>query len=190
VGAFVGEYALAARSVNSAAPIYAFEPNPMTVPTLRQNCEGKGIHVLQLAVAELDGSVQFHCAGAQSGVLKVNAPEHAAHDVVSVQAVTLDEWANKNQVCPSLIKIDVEGAEAKILRSAQKVLIECSPAILCEVLTDEAGQGVMEVLPANYLYYYIEENGGYEVRPIITRHKWRNHNWLLVPRKRQNEWCP
>lgn len=40
---------------------------------------------------------------------------------------------------PSVIKIDVEGAEAHVLAGAQRILSECGPIILCEVHTVEAG---------------------------------------------------
>lgn len=62
--------------------------------------------------------------------------------------------------------------------------------ILCEIKSDDAGKSVMAAIPENYEYYHIEENGGYELRSVMTRQVWRNHNWLLVPHSRRNELSP
>jgi len=88
-----------------------------------------------------------------------------------------------------VIKIDVEGAEAGILRGAQRVLHEHHPIILCEVLTDAAGNEVMASLPKDYHFYHIDENGGTKEKACITRRRWRDTNWLLVPKHRIAECC-
>jgi FkbM family methyltransferase len=181
IGAFKGDYALAARHVNSVADIYAFEPNPHSFIFLRSACENKNIHICNTALSEENGELPFLCHAAESRILKQGAHTELQDEIIYIPALTLDYWVAENSIVPSLIKIDVEGAEAGILRNAQEVLNNSSPIILCEILSDQAGDEVMMALPQHYHFYYIDENRGISESLRITRRKWRNKNWLLVP---------
>lgn len=179
IGAYHGEYSLAAREVNHKVSIYAFEPNPISLKMLRLACENKGIFLVGSAVAEKDGAVPFALNQAQSRVI---SNQEADKQSISVSAVALDSWILVNDVSPSLIKIDVEGAEASLLSGAIQVLEKYQPLIICEVLSNNAGEAVMGVLPREYCYFHIDENSGTLIeRSRITREQWRNHNWFLVP---------
>jgi len=68
IGAFMGECALAAREVNQGAKIFAFEPNPHSIQTLRPTCTAKSISLVEAAVAEKDGTLSFVCSAAQSRI--------------------------------------------------------------------------------------------------------------------------
>lgn len=183
VGAFHGEYSLAAKEVNDNATVVAFEPNPSSCFVLRQSCESKGVDISPLAVSEANGVVQFLCASEESRIIAhVQVAAEVPAGSVSVTAVSLDSWTSENGVRPSLMKIDVEGAEGGILRGGQRILRECQPVILCEVLSDAAASEVMSALPKSYKFWYVDENSGVaKLEPHITRHCWRNKNWLLLP---------
>jgi hypothetical protein len=45
IGAFNGDYVLAARSVNPGVAIYAFEPNPASASVSRKMVAGLAIHM-------------------------------------------------------------------------------------------------------------------------------------------------
>lgn len=179
IGAFHGEFALAARKVNATATIYAFEPNPYSATLLREVLASREVEVVEKAVSDRCGTVRFCCAAAQSRIEPANEnPSSETHEVTSV---TLDLWVESNGVEPALIKIDVECAETAVLQGGRKLIERCRPAILCEVLTDAAGESVMSVLPARYHFWHIDENYGVTRQDQITRRKWRNKNWLLLP---------
>ena len=187
IGAFHGEFSLAARAVNPAARVYAFEPNPSSLESLRLACVSRNIEIVAAAVAEQDGVVRFACDSAQSHIVAEDdafRSSSTAQEETHVAAVALDSWAAELGVVPSLIKIDVEGAEAGIFRGAIDLLLETQPIILCEVLSDVAGDSVMTALPRGYRYWHIDENSGASERSRITRKKWRNHNWVLVPERK------
>jgi FkbM family methyltransferase len=186
IGAFRGEYALAAREVNPRAPVYAFEPNPHTLHDLHAACAGKNVCVMAEAVADENGTVGFLCSSAQSRIETATAAKSPG-EVCQVPAVTLEFWVREQEVAPSLIKIDVEEAEAGILRAARRVLEDFMPVILCEVLTDAAGAEVEAAVPSLYSFWHINENGGVTEQDRITRRLWRNKNWLLVPHVRRGE---
>ncbi len=185
IGAFHGDYALAAKDANPQIAVYAFEPNPITFEVLNMACENRGILVEKFAFANKNGAVSFLCSSAQSRILVESSIQQGK--IIRVPAVSLDWWIMENAVVPALIKIDVEGAEASILRGARRLLGEHKPIILCEVLSDAAGSDVMSALPSNYRYYRIDENTGLIEQTRITREKWRNKNWLLIPEGKQAE---
>ena len=187
IGAFKGDYALAAREVNREAIIFAFEPNPYSFNIIQEKCHDQDIEVINLAIAETDGSVSFMLNSSTSRMVYRNFKSPV--DIIQVPGISLDTWITENGVSPSLIKIDTEGTEAEILRGGEMVLDAYRPIILCEVLSDQAGKDVMDALPKDYYFYHIDENSGFEERDKITRKKWRNHNWLFVPMHKKSALC-
>lgn len=81
------------------------------------------------------------------------------------------------------MKIDVEGAETLVLKGAEDSLQRHKPWIICEILNDSAGTAVMLALPEFYEYYYINELGAFVRSSQIKRRKFRDRNWLLLPRE-------
>ena len=185
IGAFLGEYAIASRKHNSNAKIAAFEPNPESAERLREECNALDIEVEERIVSERDGTTKFMMNSQMSQI--VHADTENSPDILELETISLDSWIAGNEAAPWLIKIDVEGAEAGILRGAKKLLSLYRPIILCEVLSDGSGTDVSIVLPENYVYYYIDENSGIERCDKITRKVWRNHNWLFVPNNKISE---
>lgn len=181
IGAFHGEYALAARAVNAHSSIFAFEPNPLSLVILQENFTAKSIFVEPYAVTQSSGMVSFSISSAMSHIHR-NTEQENINQMVSVKAVCLDDWCSAHVgLSVSLVKIDVEGEEKNVLIGAKNVFAAQAPLILCEILSNQAGQDVMGVLPADYLFFHIDENGGINQRQIITREHWHNKNWLFVP---------
>jgi len=190
IGAFHGEFSLAARAENSALKIFAFEPNHANRETLCPSCAANDIDVVAAAVADRDGVVRFVYSAATSHIADTSAmlSSGSTSEGEDVPALALDTWLAGRGVTVSLVKVDVEGAEAMVLRGARTMLRSSEPIILCEVLSDAAGDAVMRELPPSYRYWHIDENRGVAPRQRITRKKWRNKNWLLVPESKA-AWC-
>jgi FkbM family methyltransferase len=182
VGAYKGEYALATHALRADLRIHAFEPNPAQLEELTSSCAPLGIEVEGIALAETSGEVTFTVNGAESGIR-----EATDQSAITVAAQSLDDWGRAHAQLPSLMKIDVEGGEAAILRGGRRLLAEARPIILCEVLTDGAGRSVGEATPADYLFFEIDEDRGLQLQERPTRRVWRYYNWLLVPAERRGE---
>lgn len=185
IGAFHGEYALLARQTNPHIRIYAFEPNPNNLITLRENTAGQDIQIEMSAVSDKDGEADFSLDSATSRIMQPNSIREMQQSV-KVQTVCLDTWSETHHTLPALIKIDTEGFESAILLGAQTILKNAQPIILCEVLSDSAGANVMKALPDHYVFCHIDENKGVAIRKTIDRKKWRNHNWLFMPQSKQD----
>jgi FkbM family methyltransferase len=121
VGANVGSYTILACAVKGARGV-AFEPVPATFSRLREN----------LRVNDLDARVEAHNIGlsGEEGELAFTAGENCTNhviadgeaeaDVVRVKVRTLD--AALEGQSPSMIKIDVEGFETRVIDGAREAL--------------------------------------------------------------------
>jgi len=135
VGANVGSYSLLAAS--RGATCDAYEPVPRTSAKLADNVllndwAGR-IAINRLAVSDRAGVAHFS-DGNDSSVnhLLTELPPNSA--TIEVPLTTLDISLTRQ---PNLIKIDVEGFEADVLRGAARTLTEES---LCAVIV-EANEG-------------------------------------------------
>jgi FkbM family methyltransferase len=137
VGANIGFFTLKfARWLNNEGRVIAIEPEEKNFSRL----------VYRLERAQLQSRVQAILAAAAEAAgelhLAINPDHPADHCLsdhgVSVQAVTLDALvaaAGDRPVC--LIKIDVQGAEPRVLAGARLILGRFKPAVFLEI--DESG---------------------------------------------------
>jgi len=142
VGAHIGFYSLiAARLVGPAGHISAFEPDPKNAETLRENASRNGfsaVCVVCAAVSDGDEVVQFRRSGQDgpsrmSGMMvRENLPGTPGSEIFSCSAVSLDSICASHRT-PNLVKIDVEGAELRVLDGARSLLGQNKPVLIIEI---------------------------------------------------------
>lgn len=122
VGAWTGPYSLlAARLVEPAGWVYAFEPDPVARRLLERNVATNGVRnvtVLPYGVTDQAGAAWLNSprlGGSQSTV-------DPGAGVVQVPTVTLEGFCEHHGIYPQVIKIDVEGGEAQVVAGASTVL--------------------------------------------------------------------
>ncbi|MBB6485080.1 FkbM family methyltransferase [Rhizobium lusitanum] len=148
VGAHIGNHTLFFGSVLGVRTI-AFEPNPATFATLQANVELNGINGLvelsPLALGAGPGVGEIVSAdSADLGDAHFQPGEHGA-----VQMAKLDDLLLEHRV--HLIKVDVGGAEADVLRGAQEIIARSRPKLLVSAATREILGAVEAVLrPLGY----------------------------------------
>jgi FkbM family methyltransferase len=139
VGANVGFFSLmAARCVGPTGRVVAFEPIAAHAASIRSNAElnGLSIDVVEAAVGDRHGGrtrlwVSEHPGGATISTTDV-PPDVTGH--IEVDQVTLDGLLDEGQLpVPSVVKIDVEGAELSVLRGATNLLSWHHPRVVVEV---------------------------------------------------------
>ena len=149
IGAHVGTYSLLAASrVGPDGHVFAFEPLPRNLGYLERHLALNGVEnctVMDVAVSSEAGRAAFdesiHPAMGHLG--------RAAGHVITVQTVVLDDLVASGAIrAPSVIKLDIEGAEYDALRGAARVLSRHRPIVFvathgpavhqrcCELLAD------------------------------------------------------
>ena len=165
VGANIGELTLRfARWVTEGGRVYAFEPEPANFRQLAARLDGAGLagrgQIVQAAVADSNGELR----------LKINRDHPGDHRLgehgIPVRAVTLDSFVEQldgPQI--SLIKIDVQGAEEKVLDGARRTLERQRPALFLEVDADCLRRFASN--PRKLLEKATDS--GYEIRRLLRR---------------------
>lgn len=139
IGANVGYYSFEALDFSSH--IFAFEPTRKTQKILKMNVhknKAKRIKIIGKALSNTEGSFDFfiYNAGGNNSLIERNIPEDHELKKTSIRKVpvtTLDKWTTETgQPLPSIMKIDVEGAELSVLLGAQKTIKKSKPYIFIE----------------------------------------------------------
>ncbi len=153
---------LMARLVSKHGHVYAFEPVPEILFHLKKNLLLNGFSnttCLELAVADWTGNESF-LKGHHGGAGHLETSLDVVGQRLTVDTVTLDEFVFKgNHRPPNFIKIDVEGAERKVLSGGEKVLQTFRPILLVDLHTPEQDVAVGQALLKFRYDAYRTENG-------------------------------
>jgi FkbM family methyltransferase len=122
VGAYLGHYSLMLCS--NFSKIFAFEPFPMNLKLLRQNVyygKAKNVLCVGMAVSDKEGTTTLYSSfGGVSGGHSLLASE-TLPDSIKVKTCTLATFF-KELPKIDLVKVDVEGAEWRVLKGAEPIL--------------------------------------------------------------------
>jgi FkbM family methyltransferase len=137
VGAYDGLISLvAAHAVGGAGRVYSFEPNPEAFARLQCLAHAYGlarIHMENCAVAAEDGTAVLYVPECATGAtLSEKSPFTQSATRQTCRVRTLDAfWREQPETAPpTLIKIDVEGAELDVLAGAQTLLASSTPPMV------------------------------------------------------------
>jgi FkbM family methyltransferase len=144
IGSHIGSIALGtARLVGDLGRTVAFDGDPENVERLRVNSARNGLdsrlQVLHAAVwsrSAVDG-VSFRRGKTYRSQGGVNddgyQPVLGSGEIISVPAITLDDFVSSGGLPPHLIKIDVEGGEYEVLRGGDRVFVTVRPLLIIEI---------------------------------------------------------
>lgn len=164
VGANVGFYTvLAARLAGLTGRVVAFEPFPATAEAARHNARLNGfahVTVVESAVADAPGE-EWLATGTGPVTSRLTPDRSLAGRLVPV--TSLDAFlASSDEPPPDFVKVDVEGAEERVLRGMRETLRRHRPLVLCEVhyaVTDFAGFVTRELGPLGYVATRLDGDG-------------------------------
>ena len=133
VGANWGLYSLLiSRAVGPSGKVYAFEPVPEIFARLKEHIAlNNATNVIPVPIALLDekGTAKMSVEGGRSSLFR-----HVSDEFVDVQVERLDDFVEQERIeRVDAIKIDVEGAELKVIRGADKTIRRNKPTLMVEI---------------------------------------------------------
>lgn len=142
-----------AKLVGVTGQVHAFEPHPVVVDELRWHVDGNQLTQVTVhagGLLDAEGSIPF-VLGKHSKIshfATANSPA-SRNSLVTVPCQTLDHFAATSGLnALRLIKIDVEGAEGKVLQGAKQTIARFRPHIVIELHSPKDDLEVARVLTA------------------------------------------
>ena len=145
IGAHYGYFSLLAESlVGGKGWVYSIEASKGTFILLQQNVwQSERVKPFHLAISDEPGTISFY-------EFPVFYSEYNSTDIeqfkdkhwfkknvpgkIAVKATSLDAFIAENNITPAMIKIDVEGAEVKVIRGGLHYFRENNPLVIMEYL--------------------------------------------------------
>jgi len=137
IGANYGFYALLASTLTFKGETHAFEPHPLVFTCMEHTFAGmKAVFLNNTALADRKGNISFfdgyvggHSGGSTTREEIIEDKEK--YKKIQVLATTLNEYS-KSHTPPTVIKIDVEGAEEQVLRGGMNTIQQHKPLVVLE----------------------------------------------------------
>jgi FkbM family methyltransferase len=177
IGANAGFFSLvAARIVGERGKVVAFDPEPSNYQSLREQFalnDLRNCHPVAEAIGSAEGETVFSMDAPGSSMGRLGAARKGQREI-RVRVTTLDA-ACRQWGIPAMIKVDVEGAEADVLRGAQQLLASGKVVWLIELHGPEPADAVGRMLAdAGYRLFDLEDRvvvpGPDLPHHIIARH--------------------
>ncbi|MGB8541382.1 MAG: FkbM family methyltransferase [Candidatus Acidiferrales bacterium] len=184
VGAQIGYFSIvAAALVAERGAVHAFEPDPVSYSRLTRNSHAyPWVKTYNCVVTNSIGEVTFFrsLVPGESGWGAIFNPD-GERARISSRACTLDSWMSAEKITQiDILKIDVEGAECRVLEGAQSAVAKTRPIIWAEanaMCLSRDGKSVA-------LLVQVLEGWGYLVQAVYDRRGHSFENLLAIPKER------
>ena len=147
IGANIGLYSWSCAQARPDFRVVSFEPDAKNLECLRRTSAAWNLSrhdIVPCAVAETVGRTTFFTdeisratGSLEAATATFNATHYGAMPRgVEVETVTIDHLIAQGSVPPVIVKIDVEGAELRVLQGGRRLLTERRPILLLEIFGD------------------------------------------------------
>ena len=140
IGANVGTYTCFAAAELGPGRTVAFEPEPENADHLRENLELNDLdaEIVQIALSDTDGTVDLALTGDEAGEGEHAIATDKDERTLEVKTARGDSIIEERELPkPTVLKIDVEGAELSVLRGLRETLHENCRLVYVEVHTEK-----------------------------------------------------
>lgn len=128
VGANIGYYTLLfSRLVGDQGKVFSFEPEPNNFEILKKNIEVnsyKNVKIEPVALSDKNGELDLFVSDNMLNH-KIYRTENTTKSI-KIKTITLDDYISKHELTDKInfVKIDVEGAELKVMNGMKHILQE------------------------------------------------------------------
>jgi FkbM family methyltransferase len=172
IGANIGYYSLlASKLIAENGKVFSFEPDPDILKILQKN-KRDNITIVDKVISDVEGRVDFYSRKniGEKAISTINLENFQSTSLSKIEYIkiksestTLDSFCFLNNIFPDFIKIDVEGAEEKVIKGAKKILEQKNPTIIMEVwlkpFTENYENAIKILQSYNFKIFEIKENG-------------------------------
>jgi FkbM family methyltransferase len=180
VGANIGHHSL--FMARHADRVFSFEPFSVVRDEMVRKLNHAGITnvtIFPVALGDRNENGTFHPptgANQGTGTLGDNLPDNASSESISVQVVRGDAYCAANHLPPiTLLKMDVEGYETKVLEGLRETIWRDRPPIFVEIQKEHYdgsssrhGTRVVDLLYPDHVIFEVGESRGHPVlKPFL-----------------------
>jgi FkbM family methyltransferase len=133
IGALHGVFSLAFAATHPESRVVAVDASPFAFATLLYNIHTNrfsNITPVECAVSDSQGTLRMHYEWQHA--VSAGTQCDSSNSLV-VEKRTADDLCESQHFLPDVIKLDVEGHEAKVLRGLAKTLSQCRPIVFLEI---------------------------------------------------------
>lgn len=176
-GPFLGDTVIWATQ--KGAQVHAFEPIDSTFVVLQENLKINGVtnaHCYNLGISDQDKDMIFklptdHADSAFSSEVQMSSYQIGLEKKIGVvdvpvKCVSLDSWLTANNVTPTFIKMDIEGAELSALHGATQTITKLKPKLAICLYHNDSDLWTIPLfihsIVPEYKFYCRENAVGYE----------------------------
>lgn len=145
LGASIGYFTL--LMAQRASMVYAFEPSPIALVEFSRHMAlnpDAPVLVVPIPISNATSTIKFGVVNTAYGSRIVG--EGGTHwPLLPLETSSIDTFAETHRP-PNVLKIDVEGFEADVLRGATRTLAAHHPRICCELHNVKVSHEVVEIL--------------------------------------------
>ncbi len=192
VGAHYGYFSLlGSKLIGNNGSVYSFEASPTTYKVLSKNSKIEtNIYSFNLAVSDEVSSLKFYefpNLYSEYNTLEIDQfknenwfSEYKPNEI-NIQSIILDDFLSDEKVYPKIFKIDVEGAENKVINGLSNYLTKNAPFVVIEYLSEERGnkehqEAVNKLNSMGYFSFVIDKTG--KLRKLESASKYLEGNNL------------
>jgi len=193
IGTNLGLFALPAALRAKQGSVYGFEPDIEVAANVLRSIRcprnaGLNVTLFPMAVSDMDGTARFQVSkfsramSRLDGVGQWRGAQVETAEMRSVATLRIDTLV-KSLRPPTVIKIDVEGAEMKVLEGGQETISRWRPTMLVE-----GPQELWQPMGDFFRQHdYVLLDGGTDARTPLDHPVW---DTVAVPRERFLSWRP
>jgi FkbM family methyltransferase len=187
VGANIGLYSHLCAALFPDAEVHAFEPTPDIAAISRSIAKANdlSVQVIEAAVSDGSGTADLHLSQTSDASNSLVEGFKESHGSVTVQRIRLDDYRERTDSAPAVLKIDVETHEPEVLAGAMEIIANDRPYVVIEVLR-RRGTDQGEAIQAAF------DGLGYSFHPLTAAPTWEavdavrgsgtvERDWLFSP---------
>lgn len=127
--------------------VHGFEPEPRNLEHMKRNIQANGlearVHAHGVALSNEEGSAELFVRGQAGEGRHSLVAARGSTGAIEVALTTMDRFCHSHEVAPTVVKIDVEGAEGEVLEGMSALLERHRPRELFMEIHNKGGEDKM-----------------------------------------------